>query len=750
MMILCRYRRSVDSRASQVARRSLFHTSHRRVARGLGLLAVVFIAAVAQAVAVETDRPAAQAPADQEVTCTGKVTLYRDTWGVPHVYADTLAAGGFGLGYAQAEDRLADVFQAVRTGLGRMAEAFGPKYVEQDYIMHLVRNAELCRQRWNDASPEYRQLAVGFTRGVQAYMKEHPEDVPDYAIDLEPWMWATVGRAMILRWPLGTIQDELGRRDEKSGPPMRSNQWVVSPQRSATGGAILLSDPHLTWEGLAVLYEARVHAADLHMNGFFLIGSPLIGIGHNRHVGWANTTGGPDTADVYRMKFRLNLIPQYEYDGQWRTCKLKMATIRVKGADKPVKRPMLYTHLGPVVMAPDKETGIGYVAATPYLDSTRLFDQFYRMSMSRNVYEFRDALGMNEYNEQNMMCADTSGNIGYIRNGATPIRPKGYDWSRPVPGTTSATAWQGIHPVEDLVQIFNPPQGYMQNCNISPANMMIGSPLTPDKYPDYIFNVSWDTTNPRGQRATQILHNDDHVTVEDALRYAFDVKDILSEKWQSALARALDAVGKPYRDKPHFNEVAQAILSWDGQFTTDSRVTMVYQQWRVACNQGVDLAAVLDRPDPPATEQRKMLDRLVTAIDQITKRYGRWNVPWGDVHKIGRGGKLFPCAGTDFGSRHQPLNYTETLFDVSYRPSSDDPNIQVAYKGSMSLILMFFSPEGIRSMTCINWGQSGHPDSPHYVDQAEKLYSRRQMKPTWWTLDELKPHIASTKTFTLP
>jgi len=676
----------------------------------------------------------------------GKVTLYRDTWGVPHVYADTIGGGAYGLGYAQAEDRLADIYEAVRTGMGRMSEVYGSQYIDQDYIMHLVRNEELCREQWADATPEYRQIAEGFVAGVQAYIDEHPDEAKEVAIDIEPWMLGTVGRAMILRWPLGTIQDELGRRDEDAERPMRSNQWVVSPQRSATGGAILLSDPHLTWEGLAVLYEARVHAGDLHMNGFFLIGSPLVGIGHNQHVGWANTTGGPDTADVYRMKFRVNLIPQYEYDGELRTCSLKMCTINVKDAE-PVKRPMLYTHLGPVVAAPDKETGIGYVAATPYLESTELFEQFYRMAMAADVHEFRDALGMNEYNEQNMMFADTSGNIGYVRNGCTPIRPEGYDWSRPVPGTSSETAWQGIHPIDDLVQLFNPPQGYMQNCNISPENMLVDSPLTPDKYPDYIYNVSWDTMNPRGQRAIELLHNDDSVTEEDALRFVFDVTDVLADEWQEALRRAMQQVGDEYESKPQLASVAKAILTWDGQFTAESRPTMLYKTWRELATRDVDLSAVIESDQPPADEQRKLLDKLVEAIDHLSEQYGRWEVPWGEVHKIGRRGRYFPVAGTDFGGRRTPLNYTENLFDVSYRPLPDDPKTQVAYKGSMSMILMFFTPEGIRSKTCVCWGQSGHPDSPHYVDQSERLYSQRKMKPTWWTFDELKPNIASTKVF---
>ena len=68
----------------------------------------------------------------------------------------------------------------------------------------------------------------------------------------------------------------------------------------------------------------------------------------------------------------------------------------------------------------------------------------------------------------------------------------------------------------------------------------------------------------------------------------------------------------------------------------------------------------------------------------------------------------------------------------------------------MAVILMFFSPDGVESFTCTPWGQSAHPDSPHYVDQAEKLYSKREMKPTWWKKSDLLEHVESEKTFSWP
>src|ERR1700733_5076902 len=187
----------------------------------------------------------------------GSVTIYRDTWGVPHIYAKTPAEGAYGLGYVQAEDRLDDIYRNLRTGLGRMSEAFGKKWVDQDYIMRLCRNEELAKSYWKTAPKHVKDVCTSFVAGIERYVAEHPEKVPKFAMKLEPWQVLTVGRAMILNWPLGTIKDDLenGKKKARGAKhlPMRSNEWCVAPSRSADKVPILLADPPLDWEGMAVM-----------------------------------------------------------------------------------------------------------------------------------------------------------------------------------------------------------------------------------------------------------------------------------------------------------------------------------------------------------------------------------------------------------------------------------------------------------------------------------------------------------------
>jgi acyl-homoserine lactone acylase PvdQ len=394
--------------------------------------------------------------------------------------------------------------------------------------------------------------------------------------------------------------------------------------------------------------------------------------------------------------------------------------------------------------------GTAFVAASPYFDQTGLYEQFYDMCKVKDVHEFNKILGEHQYNEQNVMSADVKGNISYVRNGATPIRPEGYDWSRPVDGTTSKTAWKGIHPQSDLVHIINPPQGYMQNCNISPANMMVDSPLTPDKYLPYVYNVSWDTNNPRGKRTVALLHEDDSVTLDDAQRITMDVYDILAKPWQKELKTALDQAGSKYRDNAEFQAASSAILAWDGHFTPDATATVLYKFWRLKCGKQLDLSP-LGTGQPLTEEVRStMLDLLADTITQLTEQYGRWNVPWGEVHVVGRSGKYFPVGGADFDSGDKTANFSETLLDVRCEPDKEQPGRYIANNGSMAMIVMMFDKDGVRSFTCTPWGQSGHEDSQHFMDQGEKLYSDRKMKPTWWNKAELLENVESTTQLQLP
>src|SRR5262249_26880639 len=160
------------------------------------------------------------------------------------------------------------------------------------------------------------------------------------------------------------------------------------------------------------------------------------------------TTGGPDAADVYEEELNPSNPRQYKYNGQWRDMTVRTEVIRVKDGDKIAEHrfDIEYTHHGPIVARKD---GKAYAMKLPYFLEYRLPEQSYAMATARSLAEMKNALSLFQLMEQNIMVATVDGDIFYVRNGRVPIRPKGYDWTRPVPGNTSASEWLGIHPIDD-------------------------------------------------------------------------------------------------------------------------------------------------------------------------------------------------------------------------------------------------------------------------------------------------------------
>ncbi len=674
------------------------------------------------------------------------VTVYRDEWGVPHVFADSEVGAAFATGYCMAEDRLEDVLKNILIATGYAAKQFGSDYIPTDAGMRLVQNDQIVREYYDSTTHVVARMSKATADGIRTYMQEHPDKVPEWAPDVEDHHPLAIGRLLILQWPLGAIMNDYFSRDggEEMNPVRGSNGWAVSPDRTEMGAAILLADPHLDWGSLQYFYEARVHGGSLAMAGFFIPGAPLLAIGHTGNVGFACTTGGPDTSDVFYVE--ANPQMQYKIDGEWKTPEIEMSMIEVKdGMNIPL--PIVRTELGilvpdPDMKNPDTEKGLAYIGKSPYFSDTGLVEQMYRMCLAKDAHEFYDALGMNHFMEQNVLFADRKGNIGYVRTGRTPIRPEGYDWSKPVPAGPD-TEWQGIHPIEDLVQVMNPAIGYMQNCNISPANMMVDSPMTPDKYREYIYNVSWDRNNPRGKRATRVLHETGRMTAEDAIALAMDVTDIYAESWTSAIQAAVEGHAGARMDDPDYNYAANTLMNWDGQFRADSSGALLMYVLRSKVTEVYDPEPLYEGEAPSDENLAKLADAVEAVAAYMNETYKTVELPYGGAFRAGRGTRSFPSSGADFGR-------TETLYDIEYEAVEEEPGIYMAKGGSMATTLMIMREEGIESYTISPIGQSKDPESPHYVDQAERLLGPLKMKPVHFTRAEVEQQDMTVMELTVP
>jgi len=673
-----------------------------------------------------------------------QVTILRDRWGVPRILGDSMEAVAHGFGYAQAEDRLEEILRHYLLAEGRMASAFGPGAIEGDLQQARLRHREVSRARYGDLSRRARRSIEAFIGGIRRYMEEHPEKVPDWAPRPEPYHVIALTRFAVWGWPVGEAFADLGRAPRRL-PGSGSNQWALSPERTAPGCSISCIDPHVGLEGLLRWYEAHLHGGPLHAYGFALAGTPLIALGHNDHLSWACTTGGPDTSDIYEVELDPGDPGRYRYDGRWRKVESLQVEIPVRRDNRTSieKRTIRRTHHGPILR---EVKGRVFAMKIPYEEEVGLIDQILAFNLARNLNDFRAALELNQFFPQNLMVADVDGNIFYIRTGRVPIRPPGLDTSRPLPGNTSKTEWLGFHRQAELVQCLNPPQGFFQNCNIAPDTMMPGSPMTLDRYGPILFNAAKDGTNPRGRRAVELLSRADRLTVDQAIAICLDTGVWGYRGWLAALEESLKAhpAGSPGQEKKRAG-AARLLLGWDGHMEADSEAATLYFAWKKACRKIEPRASLEVPPGRPGREEKIKIARAFDqALQTLEENFGSYRVPWGRINRLRRGERSFPVSGAS-----PKWIGISTLRAIGTREGPDHTLTQVSGQTCPTVVILR-GPGDVVSYSAIPFGESDDPASPHYTDQAEKLYSPKRLKDSRYRKEGELEGVESRKVLDVP
>lgn len=693
------------------------------------------------------------------------VTIYRDDFGIAHIYAETAEAGLYAQGWAMAEDGLERTLENYLRGLGKFSAAYGAgendSNVRADLESLMWDHYGTAKRRYKELPAEFRSHNAAFIKGINDYMDANPDNVPSWWTygKVDVYMPIAFSRQFIWGWPAGQAAGDLKRIGIEPNYDVEfpySNEMAVAPERTTFGAAALVIDPHLSWFGRYRYWEVRIHADDIHISGFATAGFPYVNLGHNANVAWAHTTGGPDTADVYTLELNPENALEYLYDGEYRKLKTKTIDLVVEDEEKPRNVTFFYSHHGPIVA---REDNTAYAAALAYEDEIGYLESKYYFMIAEDYEDVVDALEIRQIMPQNVMVADTSGNIYYQRTGRTPIRPAGFDYTRPLDGTTSRTEWLGIHPTKDLIQVLNPPQGYMQNCNISPDVMMVGSPMKASKYPSYIFNQPAQLTHQRATRATELLHENGRISAQDMQDIALDKKAYQYERWVVALQKADKQFGA---DKGAlYREGLRGIEGWDGISKSDSRGALLFYYWRVtltqkmgtddvralakAINNYLDFFGVEDSTRAlSADEQRLLVDALEEGMNLMKKNHGDLDAVFGDVFRAGRldydaDNVSWPVGGGSLGTEG-----IATVRAIGFTaPRADHTRWGLKGQTSTEVVLL---TKPIQSFTQPPIGQSDHPDSPHFRDQAEKLLSASEFKPSWFNKkDLLDGHVKSTQ-----
>jgi acyl-homoserine lactone acylase PvdQ len=317
-----------------------------------------------------------------------------------------------------------------------------------------------------------------------------------------------------------------------------------------------------------------------------------------------------------------------------------------------------------------------------------------------------------------------------------PIRPKGHDWSRPVPGDTRQTEWQGFHPLDDLVQIVNPTTGYMQNCNVAPDAMAHVPLVRAGDYLPELFHARPGDTHSRGLRANQLLSQHDNLGREEAFRLVADTELPAIPRWKEYLRQAQpDLAGDD--DARRFCEL---LADWNGRVDKDQPGATAFEH---LIYELIELGGwgrigpeVINRVERLEEEQRARLVKAIRrASARLLKNFGTLRVPWGDIHRIERNGS-WPVDGAG-------IRFYATLRPAGYGPP-DAQHKRAANSGQSHAMLVFLKPGAVESFSVTPFGISDRPESPHYNDQTRELFSPNRLKPTWFNERDLAQHVERT------
>lgn len=558
-------------------------------------------------------------------------------------------------------------------------------------------------------------------------------------------------------------QLEMNDSDKMEG----SNNWVIAPNKSATGRAIMANDPHRAYSAPSLRYIAHLSAPGLDVIGAGEPALPGISIGHNGSIAFGLTIMSIDQEDLYVYDIHPDKPQQYRYQGKWVEMQKRTEVFKLNSGGA-MESDLFFTRHGPVIYF-DTKKNKAYAVRTGWLEPgmAPYFGSVDYMR-AKNFTEFKKAMLHWGAPTENQVYADTKGNIGWVPGGLTPIRPN-WDGLLPVPGD-GRYEWAGFLPGDKLPFSYNPSKGWFASAN--ELNL-------PEDYPyrDRKIGFEWPH-NARYQRIADVLSQDKKISIEDSMRLQNDVLSLPAER----LIRLLKAIPETSLVNQEKAKLAIAMLStWDRQENVDSAAAALYQYWysqslgpqykdlmlgqkSYLVTTLPDLTAMLKNLEtldalPPqfgeSLDQAKqkrdqlLITSLTHAYQQLEKRLGtqtqQWR--WGDLQK------------TLFAHPFSPLldSKAKAQYDVGPLPRGGSANSVNQSSYRLQDFVQINGPSFRVVVDVGNWdnskamnapGQSGNPASEHYRNLATPwakgdyfplLYSRKAITEAAQEIIELQP-----------
>ncbi len=720
------------------------------------------------------------------LSANGPVTVTRDRWGIGHAVAPDALAAFSAQGWLAAADRMWQMEWDRRRALGRWAEVAGPSAVAEDSLFRRLDLARRAKRDWEQLSPDAQAMTEAYAHGVNTWLEANRDDLPaefeahDHGPEAwEPWhsvavyqirhffmgtfhrkLWrgavALRAEPAIVRAMAGNLDDNTpmlpGSSDSsKTGHDHEtldlladaeailrsarsdladlpdtdggSNSWAVHGSRTATGAPLLAGDPHRGIEFPNVYHQCHLSCDDFDVIGLAFPGVPgFPHFGHNADVAWCITHGMADDTDVFVERGALAVE--------------RTETIEVRGAE-PVTVTCATTPRGPIVLgdpASDQPTlGLQWTA---WHGPDTTFDALGPMLTAPDVDGFEAGLRPWVIPVNNVLSADTSGNISFQLRGRVVERPTPNRWV-PVPGDDDHS-WEGIEqvPFEQLHHWRNPDRGFLVTANNRTSDS-----------PPY---VSLDFAGPsRHDRIIELLSGLEASETDVAAMASIhlDTRSLVAVELLPLLLAAMPATEQ--------GRSAQSLLvDWDAELTAESVAATIYSgvrlQWADEVSRRLDLGDVhlVEAGSPSAVFASRALfgasHRLLTGegwqllpgmeagdlpavlgevfdrvAEDLTSRFGAesTNWRWGQVHTMVSPHPL-ASARPDMAALHPPVDGVpgdgDTIRCAAMYPFHRDR----AATGSVARYV-FDLADWDRSGWSVPHGVSGVRGSGHDLDQRQ-------------------------------
>jgi penicillin amidase len=737
----------------------------------------------------------------------GSVEIARDRWGVPHIRAATDHDLWFGQGFCHGQDRLWQIELYRRIGAGRLAEIAGREALGVDRFMRTLGLRRVAEREVAGIDPEVRDALDAFCDGLNAAVADRPlpaefqllrrgfdpfvpadaltmtkllsfglstnwerellraemtrELGPELTARLDPGYprgnpvvltpgegWT--GDGLELAEQIARVRDTIGLAVEATG----SNNWAVSAERSATGGALMAGDPHLPPSMPGITYQVGLYRGDRFCRGATLPGLPGVTMGQNNDVAWTFTNVMADVMDLFIERIDGDT---YEFEGEERRLEVFEEEIAVKGRQQPDRLIVRETHHGPVVnealRADDAEPLALRFSARDFAGITGANVAVLDFGGGSDLVE---ALEPHAHPVSNLVWADRHGSIGYAAVGRLPIR-RGECPDLPKPGWTGEHEWDGWVPYEKMPRVDDPDEGFVVTAN---------NQVVPDDYPHHITSDYLD--GYRARRIESLLEARPQHDLESFEAIQTDMFSIPGIETVHRLVRLHP------RDQRELSAL-ERLRSWNGDMGPNSIAATIYQSFTLRLGKEVARSAIgdrdlaerwLDRADngfiahvtSPWRWQSHLLalwaegdeelvgrpwddlvlDALRGAMDDLESGLGPdqedWR--WGRVHPLvfpHALGAANPLLARIFNRRIEVGGGQETVAQVGWDPN--DPFTAI-WAPCWRMVADPANPDASRWQAFT--GQSGHPGSSHYDDlQVDWKEGRTQPmagEPPWQRL----------------